>query len=102
MKAYIRELTMGRPVGRFASAQDIKAELSMGKVNLATDQTMQPMPGDAEGVAKRIDITARRWSHWTHSWLSSSATGSAANRGSENLRHSRHDFPLTNSLLSFS
>ena len=44
-------------LSRFASAQGIKADMFMGKVDLTTDQPMQPMLGDAVVVAKQIDIT---------------------------------------------
>ena len=46
-----------RLLGRFASAQGIETDMFMGKVDLTTDQAMQPMLGDAVVVAQQIDIT---------------------------------------------
>ena len=49
-------------LGRVAATQGMEADKFTGKVDLTSDQTMQPLLGDAEVVAKQIDIAE----HWLH------------------------------------
>ena len=84
-----------RLLGRFASAQSMETDMFMSKVDLTTDQTMQPMLGDTIVVAKQIDITvlgaATHEDHGAGQWgaqVESEASREAALLGSSLTTHS--------------